>query len=79
MFNCKLSDFEIRQIDALLLVVKTELLTLQMTIARIESWEDSSIKWTIHAETQQKWDDLKLWEIQLMSAKLDIQKTVNLN
>ena len=76
LFNQKINEMPL---DHILLVVNTELLTLQMTLARIESWEDSRIKWAIQAETQKKWDEMTLWRVQLENAKLDGKQLVNSN
>lgn len=76
ILNQKINEMPL---DHILLVVQTELLTLQMTLARIEAWEDSRTKNAIHAETQKKWDDMMSWKIQILSAKEDIKQLVNLN
>lgn len=76
LFNTKINEMPL---DHIILVIQTELLTLQMTLARIESWEDSKIRDAIHAETQKKWDEMMAWKVQLMNAKEDIKQLVNSN
>lgn len=79
LYNTKLNEFSKEQIERLLLLIQTELLTLQMTLARIEAWEDSSIKVKIQSDTQKEWDDLMLWKVQLLNARDDIKQLVNSN
>jgi hypothetical protein len=78
-FNVRLNEFSKEQIERLLLLIQTELLTLQMTLARIEAWEDSNTKTRIHADTQKEWDDLMLWKCQLLNAKKDVEQLQHLN
>lgn len=79
LYNTKLNEFSKKQIERLLLLIQTELLTLQMTLARIEAWEDSSIKVKIQSDTQKEWDDLMLWKVQLLNAKEDIKQQLQAN
>jgi hypothetical protein len=76
LFNQKINEMPL---DHILLVVNTELLTLQMVLSNIESWADSHVKDMIHAETQKKWDEMMAWKVQILSAKKDVEQLQHLN
>lgn len=79
MFNTRLNEFEPDQLDLFLGMVEDKLSVLQNAINRAEEWAESDMRSKLLELYNRQQASFILLQVQLENAKLDIQKTVNLN
>lgn len=73
LFNCKLNDFELDQLDLFLGMVEDKLSVLQNAINRAEEWHEFDMRTQLLELYHRQQASLMLLQVQLLNAKEDVR------
>lgn len=79
MYNTKINEFELDEIELLLSAVNEKIDLLNGSIQRIQSWEESEIRNDLEEGFNKDLGVFILWKVQLENAKIDINEMNKVN
>jgi len=79
LYNTKLNEFTVDQIDFLLYAIEAKIQDVNYGLSAVDFWEDSELKHVHEDEMGKQLDAFVLWKVQLLNAKEDIKEMNKVN